>query len=130
MCCIQNRHVKLEDYVDECYSKEIFLKAYNLVIHPMEGLNFGKERVRLPPHQKQPGMPKKLRKREQDEAPKSNNKRGKHVLDMTYNICRDIGYNKHSYKAKSANTSQELGKMRVNEEEEEEEDTSKVKKRN
>ncbi|KAL2465782.1 MULE domain-containing protein [Abeliophyllum distichum] len=53
MCCIQSRNMKLENYVDECYSKETFLNAYNSFIHPMAGPEFwagnGKKPM-APPH--------------------------------------------------------------------------------
>lgn len=37
MCCIAKEQRELTQYVDDCYTKETYLKAYSEVIHAMPG---------------------------------------------------------------------------------------------
>ncbi|KAM2845960.1 hypothetical protein COP1_028340 [Malus domestica] len=67
-----------EDYVDEVYHKATYLKAYEPMIHPLKGCNMWPKcnmDPLLPPLvKKQPGRPKKARKKDPEMEKKVNDK--------------------------------------------------------
>lgn len=49
-------------YLDNCYSQQKYLEAYNPIIHPIAGENYWPEMeasIEPPPYKAQPGRPKK-----------------------------------------------------------------------
>lgn len=72
MCCLMKERKNVEEYVDRCYTKEMYLKAYGQSIHVMPD-KFQYEKTGMTPpgppkYVVQPGRPKKhARVREADE---------------------------------------------------------------
>ena len=64
---------KPEEYIHACYSKEMYLRAYNSMIHPVPGMHdwvqSGMEAVAPPLYRRPAGGLRKLRRREADELP-------------------------------------------------------------
>lgn len=96
--CIVKKRLRLEDFVDECYSKARYLEAYSPHIKPMPGMKqWAKSDMHqpLPPLiKKKPGRPKlKKRKKEvgEDEEPRFV-KRGKQPNRCSN--CKQPGHNK------------------------------------
>ena len=67
VACIQSRKLKFEDYVNACYHREAYLRAYNFTIGPVPSKQFWVDRkmqyLNPPLVKKQPGRPKKQRKK-------------------------------------------------------------------
>ncbi|XP_071907708.1 uncharacterized protein [Coffea arabica] len=72
IAAIQRDKSEPEHYVDPCYSKEAYLSTYNYTIAAMPSEDYwdskGAEKVNPPKIRKQPGRPKKVRRREADEV--------------------------------------------------------------
>ncbi|XP_059635966.1 myosin-1-like [Cornus florida] len=70
--CIAFKRYKFEDFVDRYFTKEMYLRAYGKMIHPMHDKSDWPEvecnPVLRPPLRRPPGRPKKHRIREVDEA--------------------------------------------------------------
>ncbi|KAF8394175.1 hypothetical protein HHK36_020382 [Tetracentron sinense] len=69
--CIVRKRPNLEEYRDEYYSKETYLRAHGGIIHPIFDENMwllgNHEPIEPPPLRRLPGRPKKNRRRELDE---------------------------------------------------------------
>lgn len=74
ICAIFHKGHQREEYIHECYSKELYLKTYEHVIQPLNGEIFWprtKGDEILPPiPRKITGRPKKKRKLEENENKK------------------------------------------------------------
>ncbi|KAL0367400.1 UNVERIFIED_CONTAM: hypothetical protein Sradi_3630100 [Sesamum radiatum] len=96
---IAAKRSKLENYVDDCYKKACYLKAYEEVIHVVPGardyINTTYQLLQPPKIKKKLGRPKKMRKKGPDEVQTSNCRKG---LSHTCNKCFEVGYNKKSCK--------------------------------
>ena len=93
---------ELDDYVDDCYKKPMYLQSYNWPIEPLNGPKMWPEAEGYPlcpPSVKtMPGRPKVKRKRSVDER-QSSNKKGKKGVMMKYSICNGLNHNARSCKA-------------------------------
>ncbi|XP_021750658.1 uncharacterized protein LOC110716347 [Chenopodium quinoa] len=90
-------HKKAEDYVDECYKKEMYLKAYENSIPPIEGeRHWPQSELSMdpPPIKVGPGRPRKNRRKDPFEDPKKPGKLTKHGMEMTCSVCQQKGHNK------------------------------------
>ncbi|TXG58873.1 hypothetical protein EZV62_016702 [Acer yangbiense] len=96
---------KITAYVHQSLTKSAYMQTYNGMIHPILDQNRWlevpacilvegqTEHIDPPPRTVQPGRPKILRKREQDEGPKGG-KSG----TVTCKICNQVGHNKRTCK--------------------------------
>ena len=94
---------KPEDYVDDYYTVQTYMKAYGLMIHPMPSMDqWGRieQEPVLPPHARvQPGRPKKLRRRGTDE-PRGRIRLSKIGTKIKCSKCGVVGHNSRSCKKK------------------------------
>ncbi|KAG5547126.1 hypothetical protein RHGRI_012972 [Rhododendron griersonianum] len=79
------------------YSKHSFLTAYGNIMHPMNGPDMweksGKDPIKPPDFKRQPGRPRKARRKEADEGAKKPFKLSKIGVKMT---CRRCGIQRHN----------------------------------
>ncbi|KAL0308872.1 UNVERIFIED_CONTAM: hypothetical protein Sradi_5829500, partial [Sesamum radiatum] len=103
-CChasaaIGTKRAKIDDFVEECYKKETYLRVYNEMIHVVPGvkdyLSTSFEPLKPPAMKKQRGRPKKLRRRGRDELSQSKVSTMK-GLTHTCTKCLETGQNKNS----------------------------------
>ncbi|KAL0458822.1 UNVERIFIED_CONTAM: hypothetical protein Slati_0509400 [Sesamum latifolium] len=94
------KRARLEDFVDEFYTKTVYLKVYAEMIHFVPGAqdyiktNF--EPFKPPKIKKKKGRPKKLRRKGPNEL--QSNASTRKGLTHTCNRCLQTGHNKHSCK--------------------------------
>ena len=64
--------MNIEEFCDRAYFKHIYLKAYGVIIHPLQDQSMWNEvpgePVQSPPLRRMPNRPKKIWRREADEA--------------------------------------------------------------
>lgn len=93
---------KPEEKINECYSRDVYMKAYEHMLKPMKGPLYwpktGLPDILPPKARRMPGRPKKNRKREQGE-PGAGIKLGKKGVRMTCSRCLMYGHNKVGCKA-------------------------------
>ena len=103
ICCIMRDRRNIDDFVDVCYTKETYLKAYNFIIKAMPGeqeWEISTQKPPLPPmFIVQPGRPKKRRIRAAGEG-----QPGKKIRVCKERRCRNCGGQGH-YKNKCKNPS-------------------------
>ncbi|KAL0371236.1 UNVERIFIED_CONTAM: hypothetical protein Sangu_0441700 [Sesamum angustifolium] len=103
-CChasaaIGTKRAQIDDFVEECYKKETYLRVYSEMIHAVPGakdyLSTSFEPLKPPAMKKQRGRPKKLRRRGPDELSQSkvSTRKG---LTHTCTKCLETGHNKNS----------------------------------
>ncbi|KAK4404145.1 hypothetical protein Sango_0783100 [Sesamum angolense] len=97
---IGSKRARLDDYVDDCYTKSVYLKVYDEMIHAVPGAqdyiktNF--QPFKLQRLKKKRGMPKKLRRKGPNELQsKTSTRKG---LTHTCTRCLQTGHNKHNCK--------------------------------
>lgn len=105
VACIHHNREKPEAYVDKYYHKETYLKAYEPMIHPIKGSNMwpkcNQEPLLPPLVKKQPGRPKKARRKDPEMEKDPNNpmqvvsRKGK---TTTCTKCYGKGHNRRSCK--------------------------------
>ncbi|KAL0318762.1 UNVERIFIED_CONTAM: hypothetical protein Sangu_2032400 [Sesamum angustifolium] len=102
-CChaipaIDYHRLKMEDFIDECFRKEVYLKVYNHMIHPVPGMHDFEDskmgRVEPPHVIIKMGRPKKCRRKDANDVKEIASRRG---LTHTCTICMKKGHNKRSY---------------------------------
>ncbi|KAK4386171.1 hypothetical protein Sango_2487700 [Sesamum angolense] len=102
-CChaiaaIDYHRLKMEDFIDECFKKEVYLKVYSHMIHPVPGMHDFEDskmgRVEPPDVIIKMGRPKKCRKKDANDVKETASRRG---LTHTCTICMKKGHNKRSY---------------------------------
>jgi hypothetical protein len=92
-----------EDYVDECFTMEVYKKAYALVIYPMpseeQWVKTSHDKLEPPRGRITSGRPKRQRRRAPDESrdPKNPNQMRKFGARMQCGKCHGLGHNKRSY---------------------------------
>jgi hypothetical protein len=89
----------VEDFIDPCYSVEVFNRIYEHCLQPVEGEELWpvseKPRPQAPGYVKMPGRPKKNdRRREEHEKPKPTKKMTKHGTVIVCSMCGNAGHNK------------------------------------
>ena len=90
-------HKDVESFVDECYSKEAYIRAYSGSIPPCTGeRNCPRVEMPLdpPPIKIVPGRPRKNRFKSPHEDPKSSGTLARHGVQMTCSLCNTLGHNK------------------------------------
>ncbi|KAL3510208.1 hypothetical protein ACH5RR_029609 [Cinchona calisaya] len=100
ICCIQVIGEEPERFVNQCYSKDAYVRAYAPVMGPVNGSNAWpdskKDPIHAPKKLKLPGRPKKARKREPDEQkndPKATKKLIRvGITHMTCSGCHQKGH--------------------------------------
>ncbi|XP_027150426.1 uncharacterized protein LOC113750673 [Coffea eugenioides] len=112
--------MKIENYVDECYSKEAYLRAYTYSIGAVPSkehlIDNGMQLLNPSFVKKQLGRPKKLRRRVPDE-PRDPQKASTKGLTVYCKRCLKVGHNRRTckepphpksklYKARSSNNQQ------------------------
>ncbi|XP_027171923.1 uncharacterized protein LOC113771547 [Coffea eugenioides] len=96
VACIQSRKLKFEEYVDACYHREAYLRASNFTIGPVPSKQLwvdSKMQYLNPPLvKKQPGRPKKQRKKGPEE-PTNQQKASRKGLAVYCRRCLKTGHN-------------------------------------
>ncbi|KAL0289068.1 UNVERIFIED_CONTAM: hypothetical protein Sangu_2629700 [Sesamum angustifolium] len=101
-CChaiaaIDYHRLKMEDFIDECFKKEVYLKVYSHMIHPVPGMHDFEDskmgRVEPPDVIIKMGRPKKCRRKDANDVKETASRRG---LTHTCTICMKKGHNKRS----------------------------------
>ncbi|KAK9026531.1 hypothetical protein V6N11_039368 [Hibiscus sabdariffa] len=86
-----------KDYLDDCYRRDNYLKAYKHMLHPVKGPMFwpksNAELIVPPTRKKKHGRPQKERRREELDGPKKS-KLSRVGRIMKCSICRLEGHNK------------------------------------
>ncbi|KAL2925959.1 Plastocyanin [Bienertia sinuspersici] len=107
-------HKNAEDYVDACYTKEVYSKAYEHSIPPLESerywpaLDFPLD---PPPIKIGPRRPRKNRIKDPFENPKKPGRLTKHGVEMSCTVCKEKGHNKRGCKNRDqAGTSEQPAK--------------------
>lgn len=94
--CIFYKTNCLDDYVASCYSIEHFKKTYEHCLEPVEGMQAWPEsdrpKPKAPGYVKMPGRPKKARRREQGEKPRTT-RVSKIGTRVRCRKCKGIGHN-------------------------------------
>ena len=93
---------EIEDYVDDCYKKYIYLKSYSWGLEPLNGAimwpNIIENPVAPPPFKNISGRPKQCRKKSAYENQGGNakdaNKLSRHRVQMQCKICYELGHNR------------------------------------
>ncbi|KAL8115171.1 hypothetical protein AgCh_021848 [Apium graveolens] len=102
-----------EDYIDECFKKKTYLKAYPTLMCPMKGSrewpNAAQVKLLPPKARRMPGRPKKHRRREAYEVG-SGSKLSKKGIVMKCSRCLMIGHNKATCKTSEADVAENLRK--------------------
>ena len=92
------------DFLDACYSKEVYLKAYEQLLHPVKGPMFwpeGDMEPVLPPKVNKPkGRRQTQRIREALEGRKATGKMSRIGRKMHCSICKQAGHNKTGCRSK------------------------------
>lgn len=101
MACVLHARESIEKYVDEFYYRTTCIATYRHSLSPIGGFKdwpYVDEPPVWPPHYtRQPGRPKKKRRRDQHELKKSsNNKLSRNGIKMTCSRCGQIGHNKRT----------------------------------
>ncbi|KAL2937708.1 Ryanodine receptor 1 [Bienertia sinuspersici] len=97
IACIFFQHKEVEDFVDTCYSKEVYLQAYAGSIPPCAGeRHWPKIASRVDPLLIKigPGRPRKNRRKDPYEDPKKPGTLRRFGMEMTCSICQVKGHNK------------------------------------
>ena len=94
----------VDDFIEKCYSIEVFNKIYEHCLEPVEGEEkwpvSPKPRPQAPGYVRMPGRPKKNdRRREEGEAPKGK-KMSRAGIVIKCGFCGDTGHNKSGCKKK------------------------------
>ncbi|GKC18498.1 pentatricopeptide repeat-containing protein, partial [Tanacetum coccineum] len=102
IACIFKLNKMVEDYVPECFRKDMYIKAYSQYLKPMDGITFWPDcshmsRVLGPIPKKMPGRPRKKRIRAPHEN-KSTYKISRAGVEMTCLNCGEKGHNKKGCK--------------------------------
>ncbi|XP_020549731.1 uncharacterized protein LOC105162263 isoform X2 [Sesamum indicum] len=101
-CChaiaaIDYHRLKVEDFIDECFKKEVYLKVYNHMIHPVPGMHDFEDskmgKVDPPNVVIKMGRPKKCRRKDANDVRETTSRRG---FTHTCAICLRKGHNKRS----------------------------------
>ncbi|KAL3529671.1 hypothetical protein ACH5RR_008993 [Cinchona calisaya] len=100
VCCISLTGEESESFVNQCYSKDAYVRAYEPAIEPINGPNAWpnskKDPIHAPKKLKLPGRPKKTRRREPDEQisdPKGIKKLSRvGITHMTCSGCHQKGH--------------------------------------
>lgn len=91
-----------EHGVDICYTKPLYMAAYNQLLRPMKGPLYwphtGLPDILPPKARRMPGRPKKNRRREQGEDG-AGGKLSKKGVEMRCSLCLTVGHNKATCKA-------------------------------
>lgn len=85
-------------YIDDCYKKETYMKAYKHQIFPMNPIEqwpkTGLTPMGMPPNRAKPGRPKKLRRVEHDEViPPGGTIMTRRYVTVTCSGCGKSGHN-------------------------------------
>ncbi|XP_027166420.1 uncharacterized protein LOC113766425 [Coffea eugenioides] len=95
----QSMRMKVENYVDEFYSKEAYLRAYVYSIGAVPSkehwIDSGMQQLNPPFVKKKPGRPKKLRRRGPDE-PRDPQRASKKALTIYCKRCLKAGHNRRT----------------------------------
>ncbi|XP_074284368.1 uncharacterized protein LOC141608938 [Silene latifolia] len=97
IAAIFDKYEKAEDYVDDCYKKETYLRIYGSSITPCPGERHWPSVHQLlnPPQIKVgPGRPRKNRRKDPFKDPKKSGNLTKHGLEMTCSVCKSRTHNK------------------------------------
>ena len=65
MSCMKDQHLQIDDFIPDCYKKELFKACYAPVIYPINGealwTKYDDVDIQPPPIKRQPERPKKKR---------------------------------------------------------------------
>ncbi|XP_057529822.1 uncharacterized protein LOC130808363 [Amaranthus tricolor] len=90
-------HKEVESFVDQCYTREAYLSAYEGNINPCIGERHWPKidkPINPPPIKIGSGRPRKNRIKDPHEDPKKPGKLSRHGVQMTCGICNTVGHNK------------------------------------
>ncbi|XP_048492644.1 uncharacterized protein LOC125493383 [Beta vulgaris subsp. vulgaris] len=97
IACIYFLHREAEDYVDQWYTRDVYLQAYAGSIPPCEGeRHWPRPEFHLdpPPIKIGPGRPRKNRIKDPFELPKKAGTLSRTGMEMTCSLCKVKGHNK------------------------------------
>ncbi|KAL2944399.1 Structure-specific endonuclease subunit slx4, partial [Bienertia sinuspersici] len=95
--CTCRKWDTMEEFVDEFFKREVYLRAYAGSIPPCEGeRHWPRVECKLdpPPIKVGPGRPRKNRIKDPFEQPKKQGTLSRHGMEMTCSICMVKGHNK------------------------------------
>ncbi|XP_056690366.1 uncharacterized protein [Spinacia oleracea] len=97
VACIYFLNKEAEAYVDDCYKREVYLKAYSGSIPAIEGERYWprvEHPLDPPPIKIEPGRPRVNRIRDPMEDPKKPGTLKRTGIEMTCSVCHIKGHNK------------------------------------
>nr|XP_023877950.1 uncharacterized protein LOC111990411 [Quercus suber] len=115
MAALGSKGEQVEDYVHQYYRTESLAAAWEPCVYPTSGSNLwpqsNRDPILPPPHRRQPGRPKKLRKRECDE-PRNPYKMPRTNTHIRCSQCGVLGHNKRRCKDNEASNQQRKKPLR------------------
>ena len=97
VAAIYRKNLEPTDFVHEYYMKKTYQQSYQFIINPMSGQDLWTESglapIIPPSYHKQPGRPKKVRRREADELSNSSQKMRRLFAVITCTKCGREGHN-------------------------------------
>lgn len=97
IACIYFLGKEAEDYVEECYKREVYLRVYGHPVPACEGERHWPkvdQKIDPPPIKIGPGRPRKNRIKDPHENPKKPGTLTRHGMEMTCRLCNTKGHNK------------------------------------
>ncbi|KAL2921197.1 Transposase for insertion sequence element IS905 [Bienertia sinuspersici] len=97
VACIFFLNRDAEEYVDQCYTKEVYLQCYSYPVPVIEGERHWpiiERNLAPPPIKIGPGRPRKNRIKDPFENPKKPGHLTRHGMEMTCKLCNKKGHNK------------------------------------
>ncbi|XP_074278342.1 uncharacterized protein LOC141601934 [Silene latifolia] len=123
VAAIFNAHGQTEEYVDDMYKKDAYLRAYGGSIAPCPSQRHWPKVILTlnpPPIKVGPGRPRKKKRRDPHEDPKRSGKLTKHGLQVTCSVCKSKTHNKRRCPVKDKvvepPTKRDRGRPRMNNE--------------
>lgn len=97
IACIFFMRMEAEPFVDECYSRDAYLRAYNGSIPPCEGERHWPRidtPLQPPPIKIGPGRPRKNRRKDPHENPKKKGRLTRFGIMLTCSVCKSNEHTK------------------------------------
>ncbi|KAF8398461.1 hypothetical protein HHK36_017389 [Tetracentron sinense] len=113
MAALRYKRLEPEEFVDAYFTKEVYLKTYSHLIHPIPDESMWPaldlESINPPSLHRRPGRPKKNRRREADESAPGSSRRSGLVRCQR---CKQYGHNKRTCQGAPAGSGGRAGRSR------------------